>query len=67
VREGSPLLAEIAAWNPFTHCVELIRHALYMQVNWVSLAVVMLSGAAFLGAAFWAYDPARGMMARKRG
>ena len=27
--------------NPFTHAVELIRFALYGQVNWLSLAVVV--------------------------
>jgi ABC-2 type transport system permease protein len=67
VREGSPFLADIAEANPFTHCVELIRYALYMQVNWSSLGVVLVAGALFLGAAFWAYDPSRGMMARRRG
>jgi ABC-2 type transport system permease protein len=67
VREGSPLLADIAAFNPFTHCVELIRFALYLQVNWVSLAVVAGTGALFLAAAFVAYDPGRGLMARRGG
>ncbi|MGF1658089.1 MAG: ABC transporter permease [Rubrimonas sp.] len=67
VREGSPILADIAEANPFTHCVELIRYALYMQVNWSSFWAVLATGALFLGAAFWAYDPARGMMARRRG
>ena len=65
VREGSPLLAEIAFWNPFTHCVELIRHALYLSVDWVSLGVVLATGAAFLALAFRAYDPARGRLARR--
>ncbi|TVQ56151.1 MAG: multidrug ABC transporter permease [Rhodobacteraceae bacterium] len=66
VRDGSPLLANVALANPFTHCVELIRFALFMQVNWLSLGVVLAMGGAFLAAAFWAYDPARGLMARRR-
>ncbi|MEO1292607.1 MAG: ABC transporter permease [Pseudomonadota bacterium] len=66
VREGSPLLANIAAANPFTHCVELIRHALYLHVNWLSLGVVLGAAALFLGAAILAYDPARGLIARRR-
>ena len=66
VREGSPLLADIASVNPFTHCVELIRYALYLHVPWVSLLLVVLFGAATLLAAFWAYDPTRGVLARRR-
>ncbi|MEM9140437.1 MAG: ABC transporter permease, partial [Pseudomonadota bacterium] len=65
--EGSPLLHDIALFNPFTHCVELIRFALYLQVNWVSLAVVAATGAAFLAAAIFAYDPARGLIAHRGG
>jgi ABC-2 type transport system permease protein len=33
IREGSPLLYEIARFNPFTHAVELIRFALYGQIG----------------------------------
>lgn len=65
IRESSLLLTSIAEWNPFTHCVELIRHALYLHVNWLSLGVVVGGLVLFLGAAIWAYDPARGVLARK--
>ncbi len=65
VREGSPLLHDIAMANPFTHCVELIRFALYGQVNWLSLAVVLGVTALTLGAAVLAYDPGRGVIGRK--
>jgi len=65
VREGSPLLADIAAWNPFTWCVELIRHALYAQVDWVSLPRVAALTAVMLWLAARAYDPARGLLARR--
>ena len=67
LREGSPLLADIAWWNPFTHCVELIRHALYLQVAWGSFAFVAAALALFLAAAFEAYDPRRGGFGRRRG
>ena len=40
VQEGSPLLYYVCQFNPFTHAVELIRFALYGQINWISLAVV---------------------------
>ena len=65
IRESSELLTWICLVNPFTHCVELIRHALYLGVNWWSLLVVIAAGAAFMGAAALAYDPARGILARK--
>ncbi|MEM7746394.1 MAG: ABC transporter permease [Pseudomonadota bacterium] len=65
--EGSVLLHDIALFNPFTHCVELIRFALYLQVNWISLGVVAGCGAAFLAAGIIAYDPSRGLIARRRG
>lgn len=67
VREGSVALYKIGLVNPFTHCVELIRFALYLQVNWLALAVVIASGALFLGAGLWAYNPSRGLMSRRGG
>jgi ABC-2 type transport system permease protein len=67
LRESSVLLHNIAAANPFTHAVELIRFALYGQVNWLSLAVVVGCGAAFLGAAIYAYDPSKGLIGRRGG
>ena len=50
---------------PFTHATELIRFALYEQVNWVSLAVVVGCTVVFLFGAILAYDPARGFLARR--
>jgi ABC-2 type transport system permease protein len=67
VRESSPLLFHICEANPFTHAVELVRFALYGQVNWLSLAVVCGCTAVFMAAAILAYDPARGFIARRRG
>lgn len=65
--EGSPLLHDIALFNPFTHCVELIRFALYLDLAPVSLAAVAGCLVAFFGGAVVAYDPARGMLARRKG
>src|SRR6202165_4461181 len=65
VREGSPMLYYVCQFNPFTHAVELVRFALYAQVNWVSLAVVCGCALAFMFAAILAYDPARGLLSRR--
>lgn len=63
--ESSPLLRDICAANPFTHAVELIRFAMYGQVNWGALGWVALAFAVFLGAALKGYDPAFGMRRRR--
>jgi ABC-2 type transport system permease protein len=67
IEEASPLLHAICLFNPFTHAVELIRFALYTQVSWVSLAVVAGCTAAFMIGAIIAYDPSRGLLARRGG
>jgi ABC-2 type transport system permease protein len=67
VQEASPLLFHICQLNPFTHAVELIRFALYAKVSWVSLAVVIGCTAAFMVGAILAYDPSRGILARRGG
>lgn len=67
VKESSVLLYEMCLFNPFTHAVELIRFALYGQVDWTSLAVVLGCTAAFLGAAIYAYNPSKGLIARRGG
>ncbi len=63
--EASPRLRDLCQMNPFTHAVELIRFALYLQPN--ALALVVTAGALLLfGAlAVWGYDPGRGLAARK--
>jgi ABC-2 type transport system permease protein len=65
VQEASPLLYDICQANPFTHATELIRFALYGQINWISLAVVCGCTALFMIGAIVAYDPARGLLARR--
>ena len=67
IEEGSTLLHDIALFNPFTHCVELIRFALYLKVDVTGLFVVIACAAAFFAAAVIAYDPSRGVLARKGG
>lgn len=63
--ESSVLLRDICAANPFTHGVELIRFALYTQVNVSALGWTALALVVFMGLAVWGFDPARGLMARK--
>jgi ABC-2 type transport system permease protein len=97
IREGSPLLYEIARFNPFTHAVELIRFALYGQIgakidptmtpvqpgisldgvlvplasgellDLTHLVVVVGCTLLFLGAAVFAYNPSKGLIARRGG
>lgn len=67
IKENSPPLYYICNFNPFTYAVELIRFALYSQINWLALGVVTGALAIFLGLAIWAYDPSRGIMARRAG
>jgi len=66
VQESSPPLYTITLFNPFTHAVELVRFALYGEINWQALAVVIGCTIIFLGGAILAYDPARGLISRKR-
>ena len=64
--ESSPLLRDICAVNPFTHAVEAIRFALYLEWNPLALLWCAVGFAVFMVLALWGYDPARGM-ARRRG
>ena len=65
IRDASLPLYWICQFNPFTHAVELIRFALYGQLQWLSLGVVAACTLVFLGAAVIGYDPLRGFMSRK--
>jgi ABC-2 type transport system permease protein len=67
IQDSSQLLYEICRYNPFTWAVELIRFALYLQIDWGSLLGVAAALLAFLGAALIGYDPGRGMMRFKQG
>jgi len=65
MQESSVLLYQICSANPFTHAVELIRFALYAQLNGEALGWTALALVVFLGAAIYGYNPARGFMPRK--
>ena len=65
IKESSPLLYEVCRANPFTYAVELIRFALYGQLEPISLAVVAGFTAVFLAAAIFAYNPSKGLLARR--
>jgi ABC-2 type transport system permease protein len=67
VRESSVLLYQICQVNPFTQAVELIRFALYGQVNWIALAACLGFTIVFLGGAVYAYNPSKGLIARRGG
>lgn len=67
IRDSSVPLYEICRFNPFTHAVELIRFSLYGEINWGAVMVVVGALVLFLAGAIYGYDPARGLMARKRG
>lgn len=56
----------VRPWNgQLRHATELIRFALYGQMNWTALAVVAGAGALFMGAAIYAYDPSKDLIARR--
>ena len=76
IREGAPWLANVAGLNPFTHAVELIRFALYGQIgptlengtlDLTHLYIVIACTLFFLSAAIYAYNPSKGLIARRGG
>ncbi len=67
VQQSSPVVYTICWLNPFTYAVELIRFALYIEIDRLSLAVVVVMTTVFTTGAIIAYDPARGLIARRGG
>jgi ABC-2 type transport system permease protein len=65
VQQSSPVLYWVCQLNPFTHAVELARFALYAKINWLSLWVVCGCTVVFMVGAILAYDPSRGLIARR--
>jgi len=65
IKESSLPLYDICQVNPFTHATELIRFALYGQIDWAALAIVVAFGFLFMTGAILAYDPARGLLPRR--
>ena len=63
--ESSELLHDICAVNPFTHAVELIRFALYGQLNGQALGWTLLAGTVFTALAIWSYNPSRTGLAKR--
>ena len=63
--EASTLLRDICAVNPFTQAVELIRFALYLEVNFAALGRCALALGVFGAASIVGYSPARAMLGRK--
>jgi ABC-2 type transport system permease protein len=67
VQQSSPVVYTICNLNPFTYAVELTRFALYARVDWISVGVVGAMAVLFTAGAILAYDPARGLIARRGG
>ncbi|MCP5364696.1 MAG: ABC transporter permease [Hyphomicrobiales bacterium] len=67
MEESSAVLGQICAINPFTHAVELLRFALYGQLDTLSLAYTILALMAFLVLAMIGYSPKRGLVHKKAG
>ncbi len=67
IREASETLYIVCLANPFTHAVELVRFALYEQIDPLSLGVVCGVTLVFFLGAVAAYDPGRGMIGRRGG
>ncbi|MGA9251097.1 MAG: ABC transporter permease [Roseobacter sp.] len=63
--ESSEILHTICAVNPFTHAVELIRFALYGQLNVAALGWTLLATFAFMAIAIYSYNPNRTGIARR--
>lgn len=63
MQESSLALYRISAFNPFTHAVELVRFALYAQLDSFSLGATAAWTALFLAGALYGYNPARGFVA----
>lgn len=64
--ESSEVLHTLCAWNPFSHAVEMIRFALYAQINSAALAWVFATFVVFMWLSVLGYDPARGLIRRKQ-
>ena len=65
IREASPPLYEICRLNPFSYAVELVRFALYGQLDVTSLLIVVGCTLLFLAAAVYAYNPSKGLIGRR--
>jgi ABC-2 type transport system permease protein len=67
LKESSVLLHNLAQYNPFSQAVELIRFALYGQLNQSALIYTLAAFLIFMTAAIIGYNPSKGMMSGKGG
>ena len=67
LKESSVLLHTLAQYNPFSQAVELIRFALYGQINQYALFYTLFGFIVFMSIAILGYNPSKGMMSRKGG
>jgi ABC-2 type transport system permease protein len=65
MKEASLQLYWICAVNPFTHGIELIRFALYGEVNGLALTVIIATLVVFAFAAIISYDPRTALVKRQ--
>ena len=67
MQEASQTLYVVCLLNPFTHAVELVRFALYLKFEPTSFLVVVAVTVVTFALSAVAYDPGRGMLARRGG
>ena len=67
LQAASQSLYLICLFNPFTHAVELVRFALYLQFAPMEFVICVAVTVVSFGLAAVAYDPGRGMLARRGG
>jgi ABC-2 type transport system permease protein len=65
IKESSQWLHTLAQYNPFSQAVELIRFALYEQMNQSALLFTAIAFIVFMNAAILGYNPSKGMMVKK--
>ncbi|MCU0734622.1 MAG: ABC transporter permease [Methylotetracoccus sp.] len=65
LQESSEFLTALAAYNPFSQAVEMIRFALYGQFNGYASAFTGVALALCLVLAILGYNPSKGMLHRK--
>lgn len=65
IKESNAFLYELAQYNPFSQAVELIRFALYGQLNSFAFIYTAIAFIVFMAAAIVGYNPSKGMMTRK--
>ncbi len=61
---GAEVVYQMARFNPFTHVVEAIRHALYGHFNGLAYGVVVGTLVVVFVLAVYGYDPQRGLAHR---